>query len=455
MPGDRRTGGRQRLARLISQLRPAERIRIRDRLHRVYANLVLAFQAGIAAALAWIISHKVIGNPEPIFAPIAAIGTLGASVGQRLPRTAELVFGVALGIAAADLLIFTLGTGPWQLGLIVVLAIVVAVFLGAGPGGVIQSAATGVLIVGLTPRHPDLEFSRVIDALVGGFVGLAVIGLLLPLNPLRVVERAARPALNLLADQLEATAQALKHGDAATAQVALDRLRELQERLNHLEEALAGGRETATLAPVRWHRRAALTQYVESAEYIEYAVGNSGALIRRSVTALEDGEPIPPALPSAVSLLAESVRILHRELAGGREAHEARRKAIEAVVRAGEAYGEGVGFSGSVVVAQVRTTASDLIRATGTERTDANRMVRLAFEGQFEGEFEGESEGLSEERPDGSKSDERNGRADERDGCTGKPSAGASRQSRDRMSTTTRHPRRASVSGRGPAPYTG
>lgn len=427
--GAGRGGDRSRVARLISKLRPSRRITIRERLHRVTANLVLAFQTAIAASLAWIISHELIGNPEPIFAPIAAVGTLAASVGQRLSRIAELVFGVALGIGAADLLIITVGTGPWQLGLIVVLAIVIAVFLGAGPGGVIQAAATGVLVVGLTPRHPDLEFSRVIDALTGGLVGLAVIGLLLPLNPLRVVERAARPALNLLADQLEAAGRALERGDPVMAQAALDRLQELQERLKHFEEALAGGRETATLAPVRWHRRAALTQYVESAEYIEHAVGNSGALIRRTVTALEDGEPVPTALPSAITLLAESVRALHRELAGGQDAQRSRQTAREAVVRAGQAYEEGVGFSGSVVVAQVRTTASDLLRATGLERTEANRMVRRAFGGK---DSTGEETG--EEKEDDTETPKR------REG------------GRLRM---MRRPRRASVSGRGPTPYTG
>ena len=422
---ERRDGDRSRLALWISRRRPLRHITIKERLHRVSGNLVLAFQTAIAAALAWTISHEIIGNPEPIFAPIAAVGTLAASVGQRLSRIAELAFGVALGIGAADLLILTVGSGPWQLGLIVVLAIVIAVFLGAGPGGVIQAAATGVLVVGLSPRHPDLEFSRVIDAVVGGLVGLAVIGLLLPLNPLRVVERAARPALNMLADQLEATGRALERGDPAMAQAALDRLQELQERLKHFEEALAGGRETATLAPVRWHRRAALTQYVESAEYIEHAVGNSGALIRRAVTALEDGEAVPAALPSAVTLLAESVRALHRELAGGRDAQHARQTAREAVARAGQAYAEGVGFSLSVVVAQVRTTASDLLRATGIDRAESNRMVRRAFGGKSDASDE---RGMRKKTP---------------------------KRREGRQLRMTRHPRRASVSGRGPTPYAG
>jgi hypothetical protein len=41
-------------------------------------------------------------------------------------------------------------------------------------------------------------------------------------------------------------------------------------------------------------------------------------------------------------------------------------------------YDDGVGFSGGVVVAQVRTTVSDLLRATGVESSEAVRMVRQA-----------------------------------------------------------------------------
>jgi uncharacterized membrane protein YgaE (UPF0421/DUF939 family) len=44
------------------------------------------------------------------------------SSGQRLRRAAELVLGVALGIAIGDALIYEIGTGAWQVGLSVLLA---------------------------------------------------------------------------------------------------------------------------------------------------------------------------------------------------------------------------------------------------------------------------------------------------------------------------------------------
>ncbi len=67
-----------------------------------------------------------IGSANPFFAPIAAVITLAVSVGQRLRRTTELVLGVAIGIGVADGIILLIGSGPWQIGLIVFLAILTA-----------------------------------------------------------------------------------------------------------------------------------------------------------------------------------------------------------------------------------------------------------------------------------------------------------------------------------------
>ncbi|MEQ4302579.1 FUSC family protein [Plantactinospora sp. B6F1] len=373
---------RERIAKLAKELRNRSRATIRDRWYAVRFNLILALQAAVAAALAWIGSHEFLGNPSPVFAPISAIGTLASSVGQRFRRTVEMIFGIAIGIGIGDALVYGAGSGPWQLGLIVFLSIVVTIFLGGGPAVISQAAATAVLIVTIeAPLRGTIESPRVIDALIGGFSGLVVLALLLPLNPLRVVDRAARPALGQLADELSETAEALKARDAPRAQAALDRLRQVEAHLQGFEEALKGGRETALLAPLRWHRRGALFRYVESSEYIEHAVHNSGTLIRRAVTALEDDESIPEVMSNAVASLAEAVQLLRRELGQGVRPDAAREQALQAIGQAGRAYAEGVGFSGSVVIAQLRTTGSDLLRATGIERLEANQLVRRAAGG--------------------------------------------------------------------------
>ncbi|WBB76898.1 FUSC family protein [Micromonospora sp. WMMD1128] len=368
-----------RIAAAMDELRSRSRATLHDRMHRVRTAFGLALQAGLAAGLAYLVAHRLLGNPQPVFAPISAVGTLAASVGQRFRRTVELIIGVAVGVLVGDVLIYFLGTGAWQLALVVTSAILLTIFAGGSVAIVIQAAATAVLIVTLTPSTDNLEFPRFIDALVGGSVALVVTAVLLPLNPLRVINRAARPALDLLAEQLDMCAQALRNRDRDTAQRALFRLRENKEELAALSEAIEGAKETITISPARWHRRSELTHYAEAAEPIDRAMRNSGTLIRRSVTMIEDEEPIPEPMPDAVAHLAESVRLLRHEFAMGEEPQRAREHALRAVSEAGRAYTQGVGFSGSVVIAQVRTAASDLMVASGVDQEEANRLVRQSF----------------------------------------------------------------------------
>ncbi|MEU0549042.1 FUSC family protein [Micromonospora sp. NPDC005979] len=364
------------VARLRGQLSGT----LRDRARRVRGIGGLALQAGVAAALSWLVVREVLHVSQPVFAPISAVSTLAASVGQRLRRTIELIIGVTVGVLVGDLLLGVMGTGWWQLALIVVLAILVALFLVGSAAVVIQAGATAVLIATLSPAVRDLEIPRFVDALVGGAVALLVTAVLLPLSPLRVLNRAARPALDLLSAQLEATAGALADRDIARALTARARLRQNKDELGALIEATQGAREASTLSPVHWHQRQGpVARYAQTAEPVDRAMRNAGTLIRRAVTLIEDGEPVPEPLPTAVADLSEAVRLLQRQFAAGQEPVQARERALRAVCAAGDAYRDGVGFSGAVVVAQVRTTASDLLVATGLSQEVANRVVRRAF----------------------------------------------------------------------------
>src|SRR3954468_9262334 len=197
---------------VLAELPGRSRSGVKAGLARVRGGLALALQAGLAAGLAWFIAHDVIGRPTPFFAPIAAVITLASSVGQRARRTVELVIGVAIGIGIGDALILLVGTGPWQIGVVVLLAVLVATAVGGGTPLVMQAASSAVLVATLTSAT-GLPWTRFFDALVGGCVGLAVMTILLPLNPLTVVRRAADPALAALADGLYRVAAGLAGHD--------------------------------------------------------------------------------------------------------------------------------------------------------------------------------------------------------------------------------------------------
>lgn len=345
---------------------------------RARAGSALAGQAGLAAGLAWWLAHDVIGRPNPFFAPIAAVITLAVSVGQRLRRTAELVIGVAIGIGVGDAIILLIGRGPWQIGLVVFLAIVLGAAVGGGSALIVQAASSAVLVATLASTSGQ-PYSRFFDALTGGAIGLAVMAVLLPLNPLTVVRRAADPALDALAGGLHQVADALAAGDVARIEGVLAELRAAERLFAAFAEAVTAAGENSALAPARWRSRGALAQYADSADHLVYAQRNVRVLVRRVLTALGDAESVPPVLPSALRLLGDAVALFRRELADGVEPVATRERALRAAVESGRAYDEGVGFSGGVVVAQIRTTVSDLLRATGVEHAEAPRLVRRAI----------------------------------------------------------------------------
>ena len=87
-------------------------------------------QTAAAAVAAWYLALVLLGG-EPLFAPIAAVIALGRPAASGAAAF-ELVGGVILGIAVADLIVAAIGTGPWQAGVMIVLAMGTAVALGGG-----------------------------------------------------------------------------------------------------------------------------------------------------------------------------------------------------------------------------------------------------------------------------------------------------------------------------------
>jgi uncharacterized membrane protein YgaE (UPF0421/DUF939 family) len=362
----------------LSEWGQRSRATVTDRVRRVRAALLFAAQAGLAAGLSWLIAFDWLHHPRPFFAPIAAVIALNVSVGQRLRRVVELVVGVALGILVGDVLIYFIGTGAWQIGAGVAAAVLVSVFLGGGPIVIGQAAASAVLVATLAPPSGGIYYTRFLDALIGGVVGIVVMALLLPVNPLTVIRRAAGPALDVIATGLRECADALAHGSREEADAVLARLRVGEKSVAAYRDALAGAREAATLAPVFWRSRGPLAQYIDAAADIDHALRNGRVLARRTVALLRDGEEVPPGLVDALRQLADAVILLRDDLAAGNEPVRSRERTLAVVRLAADVYRAGLGFSGGVVVAQIRTIATDLLLATGVPRPVVEKAIRRA-----------------------------------------------------------------------------
>ena len=122
------------------------RVSMRTRVDRVRAGWRTMVQAGVAVALAWAVAKWLWGHEAPFFAPVAAVIALGTSYYERGRRALELTVAVTIGIAAADLLAYLLGTGVAQLALAVSIAVGLGVFFGTSQLFVNQVAVSAVLV---------------------------------------------------------------------------------------------------------------------------------------------------------------------------------------------------------------------------------------------------------------------------------------------------------------------
>jgi uncharacterized membrane protein YccC len=319
-------------------------------------------QTAVAAVAAWYVAAALLPDPRPSFACIAAVVALGASGGQRGQRAVQLVGGVVLGLTVADLIVQVIGTGPPQIGIMVLLAMGTALVLGGGELLVSEAAVSAILLTTLNPATTNgFTPNRMLEAVIGGAVALAIGSFLLPHDPVLDAGRAAQSVFERLGRALERIASGLDARDVAATEEALGTVRAADGLVRRLDEAVAAGRETVRLAPPRRRLGRQLDHYGASLPQIDYAVRDARVLARHATRALRAGEPISPELPPAVRQLELAVWELAGAFDDPDKAHAARDHAITAAALADDP--AGAGRATAQIFGQVRSTAVDLRRA--------------------------------------------------------------------------------------------
>jgi uncharacterized membrane protein YgaE (UPF0421/DUF939 family) len=328
-------------------------------------------QAALAAAVAWLVAKELLGHENPFFAPIAAVVCLGTSYGQRLRRVAEVTVGVAVGVLIADLIVLWLGTGWWQLGLIVALAMSVALLLDAGGLLVTQAAVQSIIVATLIP-DPGQALLRWTDALVGGGVAL-VAAAVVPGAPLRRPREQAAVVVRKIASLLRTAAQSAVDGDLERALEMLANARTTEPLVRELQAAADEGMSVVASSPFRLRQRGHVRRMAELVEPMDRAMRNTRVLVRRVAVAVYHGEQLPRAYAVLCADLADATD----QMAASLERNEMAVDVREALVRIGEGTAEVErvsDLSAEVVLAQVRSIVVDLLQITGLdviEATDA------------------------------------------------------------------------------------
>jgi uncharacterized membrane protein YccC len=369
-----------RAAPLIEEAAERSRVSMRTRLDRLRVSWRSVLQVGVAAGAAWAVATEVLGHEAPFFAPVSAIITLGLTITQRGRRAVEIAIGVAVGIAVGDLFVLAIGVGAAQLALVVMLATALALFLGSGQMFATQAAVSAALVATIQPPTEGVTFDRFLDALVGGGIALLVNALLLPADPVRMVRSAARPLLEELAATLDDVAEAILERDRALAEGALKRARGIDELSGRFVDTVIASREMTRFAPPRRRMRGRVESYAGVATQVDLAVRNVRVLARGTIRAVRLDENVPPPIADAVRELAAAVRALADALEHRGSMERVREHALRAAARATLVL-EGTGnLSVSVIVGQVRSTATDLLVGTGLDSDKAVDAVGRAVD---------------------------------------------------------------------------
>ena len=118
--------------------------------------------------------------------------------------------------------------------------------------------------------------------------------------------------------------------------------------------------------------------YAEAAARIDLAVRNVRVLARGAMRALALDENVPPDVADALDDLADAVQALAAALETGEGFDAVREPALRAAARATRVLAGTTNLSVSVIVGQIRSTATDLLTGIGMSYEEATEAVRSA-----------------------------------------------------------------------------
>lgn len=326
-------------------------------------------QASAAAALAYVIARYGLGHPTPFFAPVCAWVCLGFSQERQLRKVAELAVGVAVGVGLGDLLVHFIGTGWWQIALVLAVSALAARFLDRGAMLTTQAGVQAIVIVGLPAVSAAGPVGRWTDALVGGVVAL-VVATLTPGDLRRGPRRLGAEATTELAQSMDLVARGLREGDADDFDAALVRGRASEAVF---EEWLTTARQAHELARVSASGRRRLPELAElerQAVLVDRAMNSIRVLTRRVMAIPLDEHDVGPVV-ELVTRVATGVRTLAEAIGAGRDPAVAR-EFLLMTARTLDPHSIGEGdWQVQALVMLLRAPVVDALEAAGSSPQDA------------------------------------------------------------------------------------
>jgi uncharacterized membrane protein YgaE (UPF0421/DUF939 family) len=360
---------------------------LRDGASRGRGDALSIARAALAAGLAYLLSGLIWGHEFPFFSSIVAFVIIGFGIEKKMRKVVEMGGGVMLGVLLGELARQVIGSGAWQILVVVFCAGMIARFIDSSGLFGFQVTIQSLLVM-IMPVTPGMTpGGRVLDALTGVTVAL-LIHLLLSGNPRRLQSRAADSFYRELEDSLVSLALSARTGDRGVAGATLRTLRDVSQKYTD-EWRLANdvANEMATFSPTG-------LRHAEDVSRIQHLlVGSDRAMRNMRVIARRQAEFLEAVRGDAHSTLADALvtardavqelrlAVSHEEV----DFTEARRKlrlfgsylSPEMLLRNDEGLrpGRAGHFEGVTLTIQLRSLAIDLLQATGLTSAEAKKFL--------------------------------------------------------------------------------
>jgi uncharacterized membrane protein YgaE (UPF0421/DUF939 family) len=344
------------------------RTSVRARVARWESKRWQIVQCALAAGAAWFIASDVLGHQTPFFAPVAAVVSLGTSYGQRLRRVAEVTLGVAVGVFLADLLVAQVGSGWWQLALIVGLAMSAAFLLDGGQLLVTQAAVQSIVVSTLVP-DAGAALTRWTDALVGGAVAL-VAATVVPAAPLRRPREQAAVVVRKISALLRAASEVMVDGDSERALDLLADARSTDHLIRELQDAADEGMSVVASSPFRVRHKGGLRRMIELVDPLDRGLRSTRVLVRQVAVAAYHRREVPRPYALLAADLADAAGVIAAELADDRMASAARPQLLGLAEASGQVE-RADEMTAEVILILIRSVIVDLLLLTGLSQLEA------------------------------------------------------------------------------------
>jgi uncharacterized membrane protein YgaE (UPF0421/DUF939 family) len=289
----------------------------------------LAVKGAIAAVMAWVLARYAVGQPDPYFAPLAALLGVYPTVTRSLREGIQYISGFLIGAALAIPVGMLLGPGIPGIAVVVLIGMLLSSWrrLGDQSAQVTFTALFGLLLGG----HQPLSYitHRMVDVGIGVVTGLAVNVLVFPPLQLRPAEHAVRQWGEDIARALQDLAAAAAEPDTGS-QLWPPHDRQLTVAAEQARAAVRNARESLRWNPRALRRTRTRSKSVQGVprpngevlDSLEELTARTRAIARSlaGTTAGRYSQPIPASFGEDYARFLQSLARAVRELADLRSA---------------------------------------------------------------------------------------------------------------------------------------